>query len=345
MVFPNADGVKQFALHGKVQRCRLETPDAALKTTLTLRGTTLVDILLYGVARILRWAGIYIEPPGPLDNSLWDRTRPKLDHRSQQAQDVAVRPPANLLKVATYQVQASHSGITERNAALAFGAYCQSMVSRLIFKSNSKVAFEAENEEDEDRKLSLEKQADEYRALVDIIREKSRKESAPSLEPSEHLAPVDPSEPPPRKPLSPETCVNHLGDSLRESAGNCFEMALAAAALAQTNAKKFLSERGLAHAEIKAEIYESKSNGNHAFCVINLKVNGFTYKIAIDPWTGVSMPYKHYVDYMTSYPMSPYTEEDTTYGVAEWVSKPINEKTFITQAPNILKKYLAGPGA
>ncbi|AKK24944.1 hypothetical protein MB84_29685 (plasmid) [Pandoraea oxalativorans] len=345
MVFPNADGVKQFALHGKVQRCRLETPDAALKTMLTLRGTTLVDILLYGVARILGWAGIYIEPPGPLDNLLWDRTRPQLDHRFQHVQVVALRPPAHLLNAATYQVQASHSGIRERNAALAFGEHCQSIASRLIFKSNSKVALEAENEKDEKRKEFLEKQADEYRAVLDIIKEKSRKESAPPLKSAEHLESVEPSEPPPRKPLSPETCVNHLGDSLKYSTGNCLEMAMMAAALVQSNAKQFLSERGLAHAEINADIYESKSNGNHAFCVMKLNVNGFTYKIAIDPWTQVSMPYENYLDYMSSYPMSPYTEEDTTYGVAEWVSKPINQKTFITQARNILKIYLAEPGA
>ncbi|VVE59306.1 hypothetical protein [Pandoraea sputorum] len=315
MVFPNADGVKQFALHGKVQRCRLETPDAALKTMLTLRETTLVDILLYGVARILGWAGIYIDPPGPLDNALWERTRP------QDPRDVVQQPPPNLLKVATHRVQASHSGTQERDAALAFGAYCQSMASRLLPYSYSKKFVEA-NQAEGERRDELLAQAESYGTIIDGIRNKLEFARYKSI-----------------------ACVSLLTNALKFSTGDCTEMALVTAALAQSNAKQFLSERGLANVEIKAEIYETKSHGDHAVCVMTLEFPGFTYKIAIDPWVEVSMLYEHYVDYVTTYPINLYIEKDTTFGVSESVSRTINQEYFMKQASNILKKYLAEPGA
>lgn len=117
------------------------------------------------------------------------------------------------------------------------------------------------------------------------------------------------------------------------------------AALVQSNAKKFLTERGLTNVVIKAEIYETKANGDHAFCVMTLKNNGFTYKIAIDPWIEVSMLYDHYVDYVTTYPTKLYIEKYTIFGVSESASRTINQEYFMKQAQNILKKYRVEPGA
>ncbi|VVE54906.1 hypothetical protein [Pandoraea sputorum] len=73
-----ADATKQFALHGNVQRCFLETLDAELQAMLARHASSFGDDVLEGVAKLFTETQIHIEPP---------------------AQDVgAQRPPARILE-------------------------------------------------------------------------------------------------------------------------------------------------------------------------------------------------------------------------------------------------------
>ncbi|VVE86005.1 hypothetical protein [Pandoraea sputorum] len=318
-VFANAEGTKQFVLHGKVQRCLLETPAADLKALLVPRTPTLLDILLYGLARLLGQDGIFIDPPSPLENTLWDMTRPALPTCPPLDHEVVPPAPPRLLTATARRVQASHAGVTERNAALAFGAYCQSRVRQLIPCSYSQTLVRADRAHGIARDQWL-AQAEWYGVILDTVRDQSNTTTSAA-----------------------QRSVTLLKKALACATGDCEEMALVAAALAQTTAKSFLAERGLARADIRAEIFEAKREGDHAFCVVHLKIHGATYTIAIDPWAEVAMPYEHYVDYMTTYQTSFYINTTTTFGVDAVTSKAINQPTFMREAGLTLQRYVAPP--
>lgn len=314
-IFANVDGRKQFALSGQVRHCLLETPDAALKALLTHRTTTLTDILLYGFARMLGRAGILIIPPAPLYHTRWATPLPR------HSRDVVLSSPPDFLKVASYQIQAFRPGTRELDAALALGAYCQSMVSGLIPHSRTKTLVEAHRAQGEIKKKLLAR-ARRDGEVVDRVREK--------LKTGKSLF---------------ENCLNLLRDSLAFATGDCLEMALVSAALAHSKARSFLKARGFANAEITVEIYEAGSSGDHGFCVLNLKINGFAHKIAIDPWADVSMLYEQYGDYVTTYPDHLYTREFTSFRLDASLSKTINREDYMQRAADILEKYLAQPQA
>lgn len=314
-IFANADGTKQFAVHGKVQRCLLETPDPELKALLTGRTTTLLDLLCYGVARLLGWAGIFIEPPAPLEARLWASTRPGLYERARHASGVVPHPPAQSLTVAQSRVQAFHPGTQERSAALALGAYCQALASRLLPHSSTKAIVDAYHAPD-DSHADLLAQSGVYGFVINMMRATSRRERSTA-----------------------EFCVKLVGKSLATSVGDCLEAALVSAALVQSSARQFLAERGFASADIRAELYSADYRGDHAFCVMTLKLNGFTYRVAIDAWAGVSMLYEQYVDYVTTYPDHLYTRENTVFGIDWAFSRAINQETFKRQVAVILENY------
>ncbi|AKM33319.1 hypothetical protein AB870_24295 (plasmid) [Pandoraea faecigallinarum] len=310
MVFANADGTKQFALHAKVQRCYLETPDAALKAMLTGRATSLTDILLYGTARILGWAGIYIDPPGPLHDALWERSRP------QDPRDVVQQPPLNLLNVATHRVQASYSGTQERDAALALGAYCQSMASRLVTHSHTRALVDAGKVQGE-RKEKLLANSGEYGA--DIYR---ARKTAKEME------------------SRTERMLYVLKSALKTSSGDCLELALLTSVIIQEKAKRVLSAQGFPNADVRTEIYKADEPGDHAFCVMTVRIDPFKYRIAVDPWVQVSMPYDQYVDYVRSLPENDFLRKDTTFSIAETQSKIINSPDYKAEASAVLQYYL-----
>lgn len=318
-IWANADGRKRFALHGQVQRCLLDTPDARLKAMLTCSPATFYDLLLYGFARFSGWAGIFIEPPAPRCDRLWESTRPAPHAHPQAGQQRVPQAPRHILQGTARRVQAFHAGIQERNAACALGAYCQAAASQLVSRSDTKAQAAAERAQGA-RRAALLAQVECYGAEVAAIRSKQRVARYPAV-----------------------GYANLLADVLKYSAGDCAEMAIVAAALVQSQAKPFLSERGFANAEVTAGIYEAKFNGDHMFCVMNLRINGFTFRIVIDPWLEVSMPYGQYVDYVTTNATSGYIRADTTFGLYEWLSKVVNQEYFVKQAAGIIKKYWTGP--
>ncbi|MFM0515189.1 hypothetical protein [Paraburkholderia sp. RL17-373-BIF-A] len=136
-----------------------------------------------------------------------------------------------------------------------------------------------------------------------------------------------------------ETAVLSVADSFKYSCGNCLEMAFTAAALVQLSAEKFLSARGLNDVEIHVEIYITKTNGDHGFCVANFAVEGQVYRIAIDPWAQVSMSYDDYVRYVTTYPSPPYTRVDSTFGVCREWTEAVTSDDFKNSTGEIFAKY------
>lgn len=318
-VFSNVDGAKHFALHGRVQRCLLETPDAALKARLVPCTPTFIETLLYGLARVLGAAGIFIEPP--LENLGWAATRPQLRTAPTVAPNVVPHTPAALPHIAARRFQGAHAGGAERDVAFALGEYCRSMASRLMTHSYSKVRVAASRlPADESERLMV--QAERDGRFINQMR---------------HAAGPNQS--------ASQNALQVLKDSLKTSTGDCGEMALVTAALVQSQAKQFLSERGFEDADTRVDIYKAKTDGDHAFCVMTLKLNGFTYKVAIDPWADVSMLYDHYVDYVTTFPDNIYISAATTFGIDCGYSASINHPFFKWWAPFVLEKYSPPPGA
>ncbi|HAK4778107.1 TPA: hypothetical protein H2C15_004426 [Salmonella enterica] len=117
--FGNASGTKHFELHGKVQRCLLDTPDAELKTTLIRNTSSFIDTILNGLARIFGLSGIRIEPLDRLEDTFWEITNLKLlDFPLNEALAIP-RPPLTILDPTERQIQASSSGMNERSDRVA----------------------------------------------------------------------------------------------------------------------------------------------------------------------------------------------------------------------------------
>lgn len=116
-LFGNVGGTKHFELHGKVQRCLLETPDGELKTTLTRNTSSFIDVILNGLARIFGLAGIRIEPPDQLENTLWESTSPKLRDFPCEAGAMQL-PPSTILEPSQRRIQAFRSGRNKRSGSV-----------------------------------------------------------------------------------------------------------------------------------------------------------------------------------------------------------------------------------
>lgn len=116
-LFGNVAGTKHFELHGKVQRCLLDTPDAELKTTLTRNTSSFIETILNGLARIFGRAGIQIEPPDRLEDTLWEITSPKLQDLSMHKTGGTMqRSPSAILNPAGRQIQAFRSGTNKHSS-------------------------------------------------------------------------------------------------------------------------------------------------------------------------------------------------------------------------------------
>ncbi len=191
-------------------------------------------------------------------------------------------------------------------AALDFGQRCLTVVNRSILKSYTRNFADSGETE----------QGKHYKAVGRIIREK----------------------------FATERYLGIASSSLKYSTGNCTEMALVAAMFAQSDAREFLSARDFQDGKIRAEIYETKSaDDDHVVCVINLSANGEEYKVAVDPWAGVSMLYDDYVQHVADHPTLPYTRPSTKFGVDTEITDAINDPGFIERARQIAAKYqLAG---
>lgn len=336
---------KTFVLHGKVERCLLETPDADLKARLTQGTESFIDTILNAIARIFRRAGIHIEPPSDADNKVWDSTRRELSDLPKYAPDAAPQPPQNILNFDLRRVQASRSGVKERNAALAFGHHCMAMISAWIPNSGSRKAVEAAAAEDEEKKGKLREASKTYAKTMNGYRRKF----APEIEfPMTDMPRV--------KPMTAKKLLGHLQSSLETSTGNCLEMTLAAAAFARSRALAFFVERGLTDVSVEAEmfhaitdnkinkgLYEKRDGEDHAFCVLKVRVNGRSYTMAIDPWMKVCLPYQDYLDYASAHPAPPYTAHDTKFGINQEYTNVINTPEFIETARGVVSKRLNAP--
>lgn len=325
---------KTFVLHGKVERCLLETPDADLKARLTHGTASFIDTILNALARIFRRAGIHIEPPSDADNKVWDSIRPGLSDLPKYAPDAAPQPPQNILNFDLRRVQASHSGVKERNAALAFGHHCMAMISAWIPNSGSQKAVEAAAAEDEEKKGKLREASKTYAKTMNEYRRKFA----------------------PEKPMTAKKLLGYMQSSLETSTGNCLEMTLAAAAFARTRALAFFSEQGLTDVSVEAEMfhaipdnktnkdpYEKRDGEDHAFCVLKVRVNGRSYTMAIDPWMKVCLPYNDYLDYASTHPAPPYTARDTKFGINKEYTNLINTPEFIETARGVVSKRVTAP--
>lgn len=309
-LFSSADGTRQFALRAQVQRCLLETPDAELKAQLTGRAATLLDMLLYGLAKLYGCVGIFMAPPTALEDALWKNSR------HQSPRDVAPLAPAERPRAAGYRVQAFHSGTQEGCAALALGAYCQSMASRLVTHSYTKALVEAGQVQGE-RKEKILADSAEYGAVIDGARK-----TAAQME------------------SRTERCLYVLKNALKTSSGDCLELALLTSVIIHEKAQRILSAHGFPNADVRTEIYKANQNGDHAFCVMTVRINHFRYRIAVDPWVQVCMPYDQYVDYVRSLPENDYLRKNTTFCLADKQSKITNSPDFRAEASAVLQYYL-----
>ncbi|WP_150777780.1 hypothetical protein [Pandoraea sputorum] len=195
-------------------------------------------------------------------------------------------------------------------AALEFGKHCAMRVGQTIVKSYTK--SEAEHADPE--------QCEDYRKAIQTIRDKFRNDI----------------------PLTTEDFLSDVSLSLARSAGNCVEMALAAATFAQTNAQAFLSARGLTNVEVQAEIYDTQPSapfGDHMLCVLKVTINGQHHQIAVDPWVGVSLAYGEYLKYVAAHPVLPHIEKDTEFGLNEDVTNVLKHPDFIEHARQVAKPY------
>ncbi|VVE84549.1 hypothetical protein PSP31121_04807 [Pandoraea sputorum] len=325
-------GKKSFALHGNVQHCFLETPDAALKAAFVGRPPNFADDVLHGVARLFDEAQIHIEPPtheaggqrppsAILDVAERRIERSEADGQAHRrtmglatitdATGVRVgKPPGTSHSPALVLNQLSQLSATfefNRKAALAFGQDCASLVSGLISKSYTR--SEAEN-------APLEK-LEESKELIRAIRDEFN-----------HFV-----------PSTTEDFLRYVSKCLASSAGNCQEMAMVAATVVQTRAREFLMARGLEHFDFQAEIYDSRP-GDHAICVLNVDVDDYIHEIAIDPWMGVAMLYEDYEKYIIANPMPPYTDI-TKFKPDDSVLDILSEPNFIDEARKVLKDYIS----
>lgn len=314
-IFSNADGARQFALRGEVQRCLLETPDAELKALLTGRASTLLDILLYGLAKLYGCVGIFMAPPTALEDTLWENTR------HQHPRDVGPLAPPKRPRAAGYRVQAFRSGTQERRAALALGAYCQSMASRLITHSYTKSLVDAGKVQGESKEKLLANSA-EYGADIHDARQTAMEMESRT-----------------------ERFLYVLKNALKTASGDCLELALLTSVIIHEKASRILSARGFPSADVRTEIYKAHQNGDHAFCLMTVRINHFQYRIAVDPWVQVCMPYDQYVDYVRTLPENDYLRKDTTFCIAKKQSKIINYPDFRAEASAVLQHYLWRYGA
>ncbi|AKK24823.1 hypothetical protein [Pandoraea oxalativorans] len=336
---------KTFALLGKVERFLLETPAADLKARLMQGTESFIDTILNAIARIFRRAGILIEPPSDADNKIWDSTPRGLDDLPAYAPDAVPLPPQNILSLDLRRVQASHSGVKERNAALAFGHHCMAVISAWLPNSGSRKAVEAAAADDEEKKAKLRQESETYAKIINEY----RREFAPEIE-------LPMTNVPRFKPMTAKKLLGKMQASLETSTGNCFEMTLAAAAFARSRALVFFSEQGLTDVSIETEMFHALSNNktnedryekrdgeDHAFCVVKVRVNGHSLKMAIDPWMNVCLPYNDYLDYASAHTAPPYTTHDTKFGINQEYTNLIKTPEFIETARDVVSKKLSAP--
>ncbi|VVE54919.1 hypothetical protein [Pandoraea sputorum] len=118
---------------------------------------------------------------------------------------------------------------------------------------------------------------------------------------------------------------------------------MVAATYAQTHAQAFLLARGLTDVDITAQVYGTSFPSDHVMCVLHVERHAHVYKIVIDPWMGVSLPYDDYAHYVHTHPRPPYTFSRTEFVLNERVSNVVNQPDFIEQARAVTEKYLGKP--
>lgn len=320
---------KSFALHGNVQHCFLETPDAALKAAFVGRPPSFADDILHGMARLFDEAQIHIEPPAHEaggqrpPSAILDVAERRIERSEGEGQahrrtmglatitDAtgvrAGKPQGTSHSPALVLNQLSATFEFNRKAALAFGQDCASLVSGLL--PNSYTRSDAEN-------APLE-QLEENKELILAIRDEFN-----------HFV-----------PSTTEDFLSYVSKCLASSAGNCQEMAMVAATVVQTHAREFLKAQGLEHFDFQAEIYDSRP-GDHAICVLNVDVDDHIHEIAIDPWMGVAMPYEDYEKYIIANPMPPYTDI-TKFKPDDSVFNILSDPNFIDEARKVLEDYIS----
>lgn len=318
----HALATKTFALHGNVQHCFLQTPDAELKAMLTRSPSRFDEDVMHGLARLFEAAQIQPEPstrreprtPSRILDGAQRRIEPSAAHAPAhpRTMGIATLPDASGVRVLKPQGTPNSPALVFNQlfAALEFGQYCSTTVSRLIVKSYTKSKAKKEAPE----------KCEAYKEEIQAIRNKFNNDI----------------------PLTTEGFLSYVSMSLESSAGNCLEMAMVAATMAQSNARAFLLARGVKSVEVHAEIYDTQPSapyGDHMLCVINVTLDAQHHKIAVDPWMGISMPYDDYVKYARAHPVSPHIETNTEFGFNESISNVLKHPDFVERARQVINPY------
>ncbi|WP_157112503.1 hypothetical protein [Pandoraea faecigallinarum] len=321
-----ASATKQFALHGNMQHCYLDTLDAGLKAMLTRYPSRIDDDIVHRLARVFDKARIRLEPPTP--EARWSRTPLPIRHGvarriAAYATSTSARPRAVEITTASETSGVRGVGVPalihEQLAVHDFCDFCVTRVRQLILKSATEEDFDSGG-----MKHQFATKRFEFYNMANVAYRKDIPELLPL--PRKYLAFV-------------------LG-ALKYSTGNCVEMALTAAAFAQLKSRDFFSMRGHHSDGVKAEIYGPKSydpqlegKADHFFCVLNLAVNGNLYKMAVDPWMWNFMSFDAYIRALKDNPIPPITQPDTIFVMEKGMTYAISHPDFTEPVQKVFDRY------